>query len=82
MKTYILSLLFVASLLVTACGGTTATEETLPLPTQAATVELSEEEAEILDAAAEAPVEEAVPVTKENYEEALKQLEEEIEAEQ
>ena len=82
MKNYILPLFLVIALFVSACGGSTATEETLPSPAEAATVELSEEETELLEAAEAAPVEEAAPVTRENYEDALNELEAEIDDEQ
>lgn len=81
MKTYALPLFLAAALFMAACGGST-TEESLAAPAQESAIELTAEEAEILDAADEAPVEEAAPVTKENYEEALEQLEAEINSDQ
>lgn len=78
--------IFIALLcfVMAGCGGS-ASEESLASPTQAqaevAEVELTDEEVMILENVQEM-AEEAEEVTRENYEDALKKLEEETEAEE
>ncbi len=48
----------------------------------AAEIELTDEDVQVLESIEAAPLEEAVPVTEENYEEALEQLEAELDGEQ
>lgn len=75
MKKYLLPFCITACFFFAGCGGET-TQESLAATDDV--IELTEEEAQILEAVEAAPME-AEPVTKENYEEALKQLEEELE---
>ncbi len=49
---------------------------------EAAEVELTEEDVQVLESIEAAPLEEAEPVTEENYEEALEQLEAELSEDQ
>lgn len=49
---------------------------------EAAEIELTDEDVQVLESIDAAPLEEAAPVTEENYEEALEQLEAELEGDQ
>lgn len=78
MKNYILPFCLTACFFFAGCGGET-TQESLAATDEV--IELTDEEVQILEAVEAVPVE-AEPVTQENYEEALKQLEEELDDDQ
>ncbi len=80
MKNLIYSTCLMAFFFLTACGDSASAPETAAATDQTDAIELTEEEAQILEAVEAAPLEEAEPVTKDNYEDALKQLEEELDA--
>lgn len=78
MKNYLLILALFVSLGLVGCAESEPQESVAAEAVEA--VELTDEEAAILEVTEAA--EEAAPVTQENYEEALKALEEEVDAEQ
>ncbi len=80
MKKYITGLCLVAFFFA-GCGDS-ADPATSAAAEQEAVIELTEEEAQILEAVEAAPAEEAEPVTRENYEEALEALEAELDSDQ
>ena len=80
MKNYIIYSAFLACFLMAGCGGSSATQETLAASSaeNGEVIELTEEEAEVLELIESAPADDAAPVTRENYKDMLKELEEEV----
>ncbi|MEM8484315.1 MAG: hypothetical protein AAF564_02140 [Bacteroidota bacterium] len=80
MKTYFLPLCLALCFVLAGCNSS-STQESMAA-SEAAEIELTDEDVQVLESIDAAPLEEAAPVTEENYEEALEQLEAELEGDQ